>query len=92
MNPEPHVWQQLQSHAAQRLRPGFADRVLRAARAGIEAAPSLLSQFLLCAATAAACFVGVALYQAHNSNSDNARNLADWQDFASATSDSGLGQ
>jgi len=92
MNPEPYVWHQLQNHAASRLRPGFADRVLRVARAGVEAAPSLLSQFLLCAATAAACFAGVALFQAHNSSIENQRSLAAWQDIASATSDTGLGQ
>lgn len=31
MKPEEHAWKALQTHAAQRLRSGFADRVLRAA-------------------------------------------------------------
>jgi hypothetical protein len=92
MNPESPAWQQLHQHAARQLRPGFADRVLRVARAGVEAAPSLLSQFLLCAATAATCFAAVALLQAHNSSTENQRSLAAWQDIASATSDTSTGQ
>ena len=92
MNPEPHVWLRMQDHAARQLRPGFADRVLRAARARVEAAPSLVSQLLLSAATAAFCFACITLYQTHNSARDTARNLADWQDIASAASDSGIGQ
>jgi hypothetical protein len=32
MKPEDHAWHALREHAAAHLRPGFADRVLRAAR------------------------------------------------------------
>eukprot|EP01031_Cornospumella_fuschlensis_P048365 gene48365-59229_t len=55
MKTEPRAWAQLQRHAAAQIRPGFADRVVRAARAGAEAAPTLLSIFTLSAITAALC-------------------------------------
>lgn len=33
MKPESYAWQRLRNHAAKQLRPGFADRVLRASHA-----------------------------------------------------------
>ena len=61
MKTETRAWAQLQRHASAQLRPGFADRVVRAARAGAEAVPSLLSIFTLSAATAALCLLAVTL-------------------------------
>jgi hypothetical protein len=62
---------------------------MRAARQGVEVAPSVFSQFALCAATAALCFMAVAFFGAQPAN-DNEQSLADWQDIAAATADSGL--
>ena len=83
MKTEDNAWQELRRHAASRLAPGFADRVLRAARAGAASAPSYQSQFALCAATAALCLVAVALYHHHSTADENARNLARWQEIVS---------
>jgi len=92
MNPESNAWDSLRRHASAQIRPGFANRVLRAARQGVESAPSIFSQFALCAATAALCFMAVAFFGASRPADDNEQNLADWQDIAAATADSGLVQ
>jgi len=92
MNPETNAWESLRRHANAQIRPGFADRVMRVARQGVEAAPSIFSQFALCAATAALCFMAVAFFGAAPASDDNAQSLADWQEIASATADSGLAQ
>jgi hypothetical protein len=84
MNPE-NAWNSLRAHAAAQLKPGFPDRVLRAARAGAEAAPSLLGQFALSAATAALCFLAVALFNAQTTRAEAESSLAAWQDIASAS-------
>ncbi len=87
MNPESHeakTWAQLHAHAAAQLSPGFPDRVLRESRARAMAAPSLLRQFALSAATAALCFLAVAFVDARTSSAA-ASNLADWQQIASAS-------
>jgi hypothetical protein len=90
MNPESKAWDSLRRHANARIRPGFADRVLRLARQGVEVvAPSIFSQFALCAATAALCFMAVAFFGSARPSEDNAQSLADWQDIAAATGDSG---
>jgi len=68
MKTEDQVWTELRRHASAQLRPGFADRVLRAARAGAEAAPSLLGIFSLSAATAIICLAVVSLYRSANQN------------------------
>jgi len=70
MKTEDQVWTELRRHASAQLRPGFADRVLRAARAGAgaEAAPSLLGIFSLSAATAMVCLAVVSLYRSANQN------------------------
>ena len=91
MNPESRAWESLRLHASAQLRTGFADRVLRAARQGVEAAPSIFSQFALSAATAALCFMAVAVFEASHTSAASDQNLADWQDIASA-SDLSLGQ
>jgi len=92
MNPESRAWESLRHHAAAQLRIGFADRVLRAARQGVEAAPSVFSQFALSAATAALCYMAVAFFDAHRANAVSDQNLADWQEIASATAEPTLGQ
>ena len=92
MNPELRAWDSLRLHASAQLRTGFADRVLRAARQGVEAAPSVFSQFALSVATAALCFMAVAFFEARHTPAAREQNLADWQELASATADSGLGQ
>jgi hypothetical protein len=90
MKPDNQAWDQLWEKAAAQLRPNFADRVLRAARAGVDAAPSMLSQFALGAATAAICFLAVAVFQARNVHEEDKNTIADWQQIASAADDSGL--
>jgi hypothetical protein len=83
MKTETRAWAQLQCHASAQLRPGFADRVVRAARAGAEAVPSLFSIFALSAATAALCLLAVTLF--NTSSRDKAEsdfNLAGWQQIA----------
>jgi hypothetical protein len=92
MKPENQAWEQLFERAAALLSPNFADRVLRAARAGVDAAPSLLSQFALGAATAALCFLAVALFQVRSAHQEDNRTMADWQLIAMAADDSGLPQ
>jgi hypothetical protein len=90
MNPESKAWDSLRRHANTQIRSGFADRVMRVARQGVEAAPSIFSQFALCAATAALCFMAVAFFGSARPADDNEQSLADWQDIAAATADSGL--
>jgi hypothetical protein len=84
---EHHLWRERQAHAAARLSPGFADRVLRLARASVEAAPSLLGQFLLGAATAAACALVVVVVHSRLTHVQDQRTLADWQEIASSSAD-----
>jgi hypothetical protein len=83
MKTETRAWAQLQRHASAQLRPGFADRVVRAARAGAEAVPSLLSIFTLSAATAALCLLAVTLFNTSSRDKDESDfNLAGWQQIA----------
>jgi hypothetical protein len=89
---ETHAWAQLQHHASSRLSPGFADRVLRAARAGVEAAPSILGQFLLGAATAAACALIVVLVHVRTTRAEDNRSLEAWQAITSSAEDLGQTQ
>lgn len=83
MKTETRAWDQLQRHASAQLRPGFADRVVRTARARVEATPSLLSIFALSAVTAGVCLIAVMLF--NSSARDTAEsdfNLAGWQQIA----------
>lgn len=83
MKTETQAWTQLQRHAASQLNPGFADRVLRAARSSAEAVPSLFSIFALSAATAALCFAAVTLYSTSSQNTaERNLNIAGWQRIA----------
>lgn len=83
MKTETQAWADLRRHASTKLRPGFADRVVRAARAGAEAVPSLLSIFTLSAVTAALCLAAVTLsnQQAQNA-AERDVNIAGWQRIA----------
>ncbi len=89
MNPEleNQAWRRLRTYAAGRISPGFAERVVRAARAGVEAAPSLLGQFLLGAATAAACALVVVVVHSRATRVQDESSLADWQQIASSADD-----
>jgi len=88
MNPETQetkAWAILRAHGAAQLSPGFPDRVLRESRARALASPSLFGQFALSAATAALCFLAVAIFDAQNSSVATETNQADWQQIASAS-------
>ena len=78
LGPQAAAWEQLRAQATALLHPGFAEKVLRAARVAAEM-PSLLSQCVLSALTAAACLIAVLLVQHHNEQQADERNLADWQ-------------
>jgi hypothetical protein len=83
MKTETQAWADLRRHASAHLRPGFADRVVRTARAGAEAVPSLLRIFALSAATAAICLLLVTLAgDAARDAAENDFNLAGWQQIA----------
>jgi hypothetical protein len=90
MNPENEgssTWAALRERGGDRLSAGFADRVLREARARVLSTPGLTTQFILGAATAALCFLAVAVADAGNSRAAAAVNLADWQQIASASAE-----
>jgi len=76
MKTEELAWKRLHEHAAAQLSPGFADRVLRKARA----------------ATAALCLVAVALYNAGSSSDEAAQSLAGWSEIAAQAGDLESGQ
>jgi hypothetical protein len=92
MNPEDRAWSRLHDHAAAQLSPGFAQRVLVVARAGVKAAPSFLGQFTLGAVTAALCFFAVTLFQAQRNDGEESHNLADWHKITSAAQEADVGQ
>ena len=92
MNPETQAWNQLRERAAAQLPANFADRVLRAARAGIEAAPSLLGHFVLSAATVALCLAAIAFFQTRTTSVADDHALADWRQIASTLDESGNSQ
>ena len=85
MKPEDHAWTRLRERGASELTPGFAARVLRAARA--EASPLLIAHFAMCAATAALCLAAVLLYQSRFSGDEEASSLAGWSEIAAQASD-----
>jgi hypothetical protein len=88
MKPEHEAWASLQGHAAAQITPGFADRVLLAARA--RPSPLLVAHFAMCAATAALCLAAVAIYQ--SGVADDATNQAGWSEIAAQASDLEQGQ
>lgn len=85
MKPEEFAWARLREHAASRIAPGFADRVLRAARPG--PSPLFVAHFAMCAATAALCLAAVALYHARASGDDDASSLAGWSEISAQAGD-----
>jgi hypothetical protein len=85
MKPEDLAWDRLREHALSQITPGFADRVLREARA--KASPLFVAHFAMCAATAALCLAAVALYHTQASADDDASTLAGWSEIASQASD-----
>lgn len=89
MNPEHQAWNQLRSTGAAQLRPGFADRVLREVREKVEAAPSLISQFMVSAAMVALCFAAIAFVESRHAAADDSSNQ--WQEIATS-SDAGFNQ
>ncbi len=79
MKPESHAWTELNERAASLLRPGFAERTVRAAR---QVAPTLASQIFLSLATASVCLAAVFAVHTHQTAKETARNLAGWQQIA----------
>jgi hypothetical protein len=84
MNTEDQAWDHLREHAASRLTPGFAERVLRAART--EPSPLFVSQFAMCVATAALCLAAVALFRG-SASADETSAVAGWNEVAAQASD-----
>lgn len=82
MKPELNAWHDLNDRAAALLRPGFAERTLRAALA---VAPSLFSQCILSAATAGVCLLVVFFVHTRQAQDEMARNLEGWQQLAAET-------
>jgi hypothetical protein len=82
MKPESNAWSALNDHAASLLRPGFAERTLRAARA---VAPTFFSQCILSAATASVCLLIVFAVHSRVTANETARNLAGWEQLAVET-------
>jgi hypothetical protein len=89
MKTEDHAWRSLREFAAARISPGFPDRVLRVARA---ASPTFVSQFALCAATAALCLAAVALFDARSHVDEDAQSLAGWSEITAQAADLDQGQ
>ena len=84
MNPENEAWMRLRERGQSQISPGFADRVLRAARA--RSSPLLVAHFAMCAATAALCMAAVLIYHARGA-ADDATNVAGWTEIAAQVSD-----
>ncbi|MBW7896219.1 MAG: hypothetical protein H3C27_13990 [Opitutaceae bacterium] len=80
MKPDTHSWNLLHDHAAGRLRPGLAARVLRAARPA--AGDVLLGHFAFSAVAAAVCLAVVVVVHTQRAQAETERNLADWQAIA----------
>jgi hypothetical protein len=90
MNPErPDIpaWAALSARGAARIRPGFAEEVLREVRRQKALEPSLGKLLALSAATAAVCLLAVALVDARRPSGGSAGTLAAWQQIASASDD-----
>jgi hypothetical protein len=89
MKSENHAWDCLGDHAASLLSAGFAERAVRASRT---AACTPMGQFFLSATTATLCAAAVMLFFAQTARIENSRNLAGWQEIASANDDLTPGQ
>jgi len=84
MKPESHAWTCLGDHAASQLSAGFAERAVRASRT---AACTPMGQFFLSATTTTICVAAVMLFFFQTTRVENNRNLAGWQEIASANDD-----
>lgn len=82
MKPENDAWLALNDHAASLLRPGFAERTLRAART---VAPTFMSQCILSAVTASVCLGVVFAVHTRVTALETARNIAGWEQLAAET-------
>jgi hypothetical protein len=83
MKPETEAWRMLADHAAGRLHPDFANRVLRAVRARRAAAELPVASQLAVSATMAALFLLIVVFVHERSiRAENARNLAGWRQVA----------
>ena len=90
MNPpnDSRAWSLLADRAAAQLRPGFAQRVLRAARGAGEAADrALLRHFALSAAAVMACLVLGVIVHTRSAEAETARNVSAWQQLADDADD-----
>ena len=87
MKPEDQAWRSLQTHAAAQLRGGFAERVLRAARAVQASVPTVFGQFAVGAATVAVCLLTVVYLHTRANRLAEERNLAGWQQLAAEVQD-----
>ena len=76
----------MRAQGAAQIRPGFAARVLQAARR-IPGAPSLADQFVLSMGTAAVCVLLFLLFQAGMARIEDDRNLESWQQIADQAQD-----
>lgn len=88
--PRDESWRALVAVGAGQLRPGFAERVLRAARVAAEM-PSLASQFALSAATAAVCLGAVLFVHHRRVEAADERNLAQWQEIVAVAHEDDTG-
>lgn len=76
MKLENEAWRQLADHAAAQLSPGFASRVLHAAK---PTRPAFLGQLVVSAATAALFLLAVVFAHQRATRVATDRNLADWR-------------
>jgi hypothetical protein len=84
MKTEDQAWNQLREEGASLLTPGFADRVLKAARE--EEPPVVVSHFAMCLATAALCLAAVVFFRVASSGED-ASAVAGWNEVAAQATD-----
>jgi hypothetical protein len=82
MKPESQAWSALNDRAESLLRPGFAERTLRAARAVV---PTFISQCILSAATGTMCLLVVFFVHSRVTANETARNIAGWEQLAQET-------
>lgn len=85
--PSTETWQQLQAVAVAQIRPGFPERVIRAARDFPANVPSMFGQFALGAATVAVCLAAVIAVHSRTAQLDEQIAVAGWQKLAMEVQD-----
>jgi len=84
-----HAWRELQTRAAEQLRPDFADHVLRCARPSAKPVSPftvwVTSPFTVSTATAAFCLLAVVFIHSHITNTASEQHLAAWQEISLQT-------